>query len=511
MRGIVGALAGALLCAGLVTTAAVPAAEGSTAAFAPVLQPWAPCTAGSEVECSRLTVPRNYAHQDDGHTVSLALSRLRATRAPYRGLMVTNPGGPGASGRNRVSLRDDVPDGAGQHYDWVGFDPRGVGASTPALSCDTGYFGPDRPSFVPTSQALEHYWLKKTKGYAASCGTSAAKALLPFLTTRDTAKDMELLRRAYQAQATAARKPVLARLSYYGTSYGTYLGQVYATIFPTHVGRFVLDSVVDPDRYWYGSNLDQDVAFDDNLDAFFAWVAAHAGAYRLGSSGPAIRRGYDAMVAKLDKHPAADGRLGPDELGDALLRTAYGVDAWPSSASAYAQLVRRGNGAPLYAAYAADNLGSGNERGYAVYLAVQCTDRRRPSWAQQKKDAAAVHARHSFMAWNNTWYNAPCLEWPAPARTPVAVRGTDLTSRVLLVSETRDGATPYAGALHVRRLFPTASLIAGVGGRTHASSLNGVACVDDRIAAYLADGTVPRRLAGRRADVRCPAYPVPSP
>ncbi|MCZ4498948.1 MAG: alpha/beta hydrolase [Marmoricola sp.] len=485
----------------------------ATPTFTPVLQPWKPCSSGSEIECSRLTVPLDYAHQANGRTVSLALTRLRATRSPYQGLMVTNPGGPGSSGKQDVVLRDDVPDGAGARYDWVGFDPRGVGTSSPALHCDASYFGADRPSFVPTSQALMHYWLKKTKGYAAACGRSSAKALLPHMTTRDTAKDMELLRRAYQAAAPAARRATLADLNFYGFSYGTYLGEVYATIFPSRVGRFVLDGVVDPDTYWYGSNLAQDVAFDQNLNAFFAWVAQRDSRYHLGTSGPSIRRGYNALVKKLVKHPAANGRLGPDELGDAMLGAGYGVDAWPSTAASYARLVRHGDGEQLYASYRSDNAGAANERLYAVYLAVECTDRKRPSWAQQTKDTWRVHRTRPYLAWNNTWYNAPCLEWPAPARAAVKVSGAALASlgtKILLVSETHDGATPYAGALHTRRLFPTASLIAGVGGRTHASSLRGVDCVDNWIAAYLAAGTVPERLSGRRADARCSGYPTPS-
>ena len=106
----------------------------------------------------------------------------------------------------------------------------------------------------------------------------------------------------------------------------------------------------------------------------------------------------------------------------------------------------------------------------------------------------AVHRRAPFLTWGNTWYNAPCLTWQAPAHRKLAVTGSAVTAKILLISETRDAATPYAGALHVRRLFPTASLVAGVGGTTHASSLSGVACVDNAVGrTTCATGVVPTR------------------
>ena len=106
----------------------------------------------------------------------------------------------------------------------------------------------------------------------------------------------------------------------------------------------------------------------------------------------------------------------------------------------------------------------------------------------------AVHRRAPFVTWSNTWYNAPCLTWKAPSHNRLAVTGSSVTSKILLISETRDAATPYYGALVVRHRFPTASLVAGVNGTTHASSLSGVPCVDDTVASYLSTGLVPETL-----------------
>ena len=91
------------------------------------------------------------------------------------------------------------------------------------------------------------------------------------------------------------------------------------------------------------------------------------------------------------------------------------------------------------------------------------------------------------------------------------VTGRHVRSKILLVNETLDPATPYSGALKIRQLFPTASLIEGVGGTTHSGSLSGVACTDDTIGQYLTDGTVPQRVPGNRSDLQCPPVPQPEP
>jgi hypothetical protein len=121
-----------------------------------------------------------------------------------------------------------------------------------------------------------------------------------------------------------------------------------------------------------------------------------------------------------------------------------------------------------------------------------------------------VHRRAPFETWGNAWYNAPCLDWAGKPGKPVDVDGSRVPP-ILLISETRDAATPYAGSLEVRKRFPRSALIEGVGGTTHAGSLFGNACVDDTIAGYLATGVVPRRVKANRSDKRCRPLPQPDP
>ena len=127
-----------------------------------------------------------------------------------------------------------------------------------------------------------------------------------------------------------------------------------------------------------------------------------------------------------------------------------------------------------------------------------------------KRDNWRVFQQAPYVTWNNAWYNAPCLFWPAAAHKPVTIDGSKVKS-ALLISETLDAATPFAGSLEVRRRFPNASLIALPGGTSHANSLFGDACLDNQIADYLLTGKLPVRKAGDRADAYCKPLPVPDP
>jgi pimeloyl-ACP methyl ester carboxylesterase len=508
MRRVLAAAALLGLMAGSLTAAAAAQANPARGGpgYAPATIAWGTCAdAGLDArgaQCGYLAVPLDYGHPD-GTRIKLAVSRIRhrTPHAQYQGVMLVNPGGPGGAGRTLSVLGDYVPGGAGDAYDWIGFDPRGVGASRPALTCDGAYFSYDRPAYVPGTPELERAWRARAAGYARAC-RSAGGALLDQLRTTDTVQDMESIRRALGAE----------QINFYGFSYGTYLGQVYATLHPARVRRMVLDGNVDPRRVWYDANLDQDVAFDRNMRVYFGWLATYDRIYHLGTSAAAVERLFYAEQARLAKHPAG-GVIGPAELTDVFLQAGYYVFGWESVAGAFAAWVDDRDPAGLKALYdSGQPQGPGADNGYAVYLGVQCTDVQWPrSWHTWRTDTWRVHARAPFETWGNTWYNTPCLDWAGRPGRPVDVDGTNVPP-VLLISETRDAATPYPGSLEVRRRFPRAVLVEGVGGTTHAGSLFGDACVDDTVAAYLATGALPERVTANRSDKQCAplAPPVPT-
>jgi pimeloyl-ACP methyl ester carboxylesterase len=488
------------------TVATAVAGLATAAAAAPTGSPsigWGACTDSdlreAGAECGFLAVPLDY-RKPGGAKIQLAVSRVKHTTpdSQYQGVMLVNPGGPGGSGLGLSTLGSAVPKGAGDAYDWIGFDPRGVGASKPALSCLPDYFSPNRPDYVPTTAALERTWLARAKSYATACGGNNG-ALLEHMTTIDAAKDMDSIRAALGAR----------QINYYGFSYGTYLAQVYSTLFPSRIRRMVLDSNVDPRNVWYQANLNQDVAFQRTIEIWFGWLAKYDSVYHLGKTAKAVERTYFAAAEKLRAHPAG-GVVGPSEWNDVFLLAGYYQIVWLDLADALASWVNDGDPELVVAWYnAADS--PGNDNGYAVYAAVQCTDVQWPqSWAQWRRDNWSTYHRAPFETWGNAWFNAPCLYWPASADKPVNVDGRRVAS-ALLVDETLDAATPYEGSLEVRRRFPNASLIAEPGGTTHAGTLFGNACVDNQIADYLISGKLPARKPGNRADAICAPLPQPDP
>jgi pimeloyl-ACP methyl ester carboxylesterase len=491
-----GVAAGGVSASGASATKQQPATRQATIA-------WGTCDdeglQDAGAVCGTLEVPLDYSHPN-GTKIQLAVSMVRHTSpdSAYQGIMLTNPGGPGGSGLGLSTLGQFVPNGAGDTYDWIGFDPRGVGSSIPSLSCDPDYFGPDRPDYIPFTRAIERTWLARSKGYADACGADGG-ALLDHVTTIDSARDMDSIRQALGAD----------QINYFGFSYGTYLAQVYATMFPDRVRRMVLDSNVDPRNVWYQANLNQDIAFERNIKIWFGWLAKYDSVYHLGSTEKAVEKLWYAEQNQLRRQPAG-GQVGPDEWADVFLYAGYYQFFWLDLADIFAGWVHDGDADSLIAAYQGLD-GVGDDNGFAMYNATQCTDVQWPqSWNKWRVDNWITYFKAPFFTWGNAWYNAPCVFWPASAHKPLKINGRGVAS-VLLIDETLDAATPFEGSLEVRKLFPNSSLIAEPGGTTHAGTLFGNACVDDQIAAYLADGKRPARVRGDRADTFCDPLPQPVP
>jgi pimeloyl-ACP methyl ester carboxylesterase len=495
-------LAAATLAAAPLTAAAVAAPPASRAPASAL--DWGSCHDAwltySGAKCAKVAVPLDYRHPG-GRTIRIAISRIRHTSsaADYKGAILVNPGGPGASGLSMATIGSSVPHGVGDDYDWIGFDPRGVGASRPALRCVPNYFHLNRPDYRPRTHAIVSAWKHRARRYADRCAEDQPK-LIKHLTTPEVARDLNSIRRALGVE----------RISFYGYSYGTYLGQVFATMFPSHLKRLVLDSTVDPKRVWYDANIDQDLAFDRVINIWFSWVAKYHDTYRLGATRKAVRQHWYDALHQLARHPAG-GTLGPAEWSDAFLLAGYTRSTWLSLGRLFSRYVHGGHWRGVASFYRAYN-DTHDDNGYAVYLGVQCTDAPWPQhWSRWEQDSARVAADAPFLTWGNTWFNAPCLYWHAPARNrPIQVDGSHV-GKVLMIDERLDAATPFEGSLTVRRLFPHAALVAEPGGTTHADSLSGDDCVDNLIAKYLGSGALPARRAGDRADVTCQPLPDPVP
>ena len=498
--------------------ASPPAQAAPEATTSPLLRidqralDWEPCEdldplQGQTLECATLTVPLARDTEDTrdlAETVRIALSRVPATGTAEHTLVV-NPGGPGSPGRQWASLTHRrMPAELREIYDVVAFDPRGMGASTPAVTCDPDFFAPVRKDTVPADAAEEEALRADAEAYARACAENTGP-LLGHMRTEDTAHDMDAIRVALG----------LDRIDYLGYSYGSYLGTVYSALYPDRVRALVLDSVVDPDLPWYESNLRQSHALDRAADGFFDWVARHDATYGLGTDGADVADAYYALRAELRQSPA-EGVVGPTELEGAVIIVAYSGGGWPAVATALAARINDGDSAPLRALHETYGDDAGSDPSYGGYLAVQCTDaewpRDRRTW---RADAREVHQDAPFMGWHNIWYNAPCATWSEES-TPWFQVGEGAHEHpaydgdALIVHATADGATPVEGSYSLRERLPGSSLVIEDGGITHGVALTGNACVDEVVVDYLTEEVLPERGAGG-ADLVCAARPEPEP
>jgi pimeloyl-ACP methyl ester carboxylesterase len=479
-----------------------PGPGGSVSAGSSTVS-WHACRSSRTMRCGTIRVPLNYANPG-GRKLTLALSEVPATAPPSKrqGILLVNPGGPGASGLAWAGYAaQGLSPAVASEYDIVGFDPRGVGSSLPALHCDPSFFASERPNYIPANAAAEQVMKNRAKAYAAGCQKRFGW-LLPYLTTENVARDMNQIRAALDQ----------SKLNYLGYSYGTYIGQVYATLFPHRVRRMVLDSTVDPTGVWWADNIAQDYAFQARMQAFYAWAARYDRLYHLGSTAAQVRNSWYAAQSRLAAHPVADPSgpaIGPDEFDDTFEAGAYDNGYWPALAAALASYQQ---GSPGQLVYAFGQVGAQNENQFAVYNAVECADVAWPrNWSYWDAQTRKVYRSAPFEAWGNAWYNAACAFWPVhgPAK-PLRIGAKGLPG-ILMLQGTLDAATPYAGAQNAHRLLPTARMVVVEGGGNHGQSLAYPAntCVNGYLNRYLGTGELPTRPG--MVNATCPALPPPVP
>ncbi|MBB6419982.1 alpha/beta hydrolase [Streptomyces sp. AK010] len=520
--GAAGALVTATLIAGAVAAPTASASAGSghgqdreargaaiaAARAAKAGIDWQDCPAdwnlAKPIQCGYVTVPLDYA-KPYGKQIKLAVDRIgnTGTKAERQGALVYNPGGPGGSGLRfptRVTNKNAVWANTAKAYDFVGFDPRGVGKSTPISCVDPQEFvKAPKADPVPDSEADKLAQRKLAREYAEGCQERSG-AMLPHMTTPNTARDLDVIRAALGEK----------KLNFLGVSYGTYLGAVYGTLFPGHVRRMVVDSVVNPsrDKIWYQANLDQDVAFEGRWKDWQDWVAANDATYHLGTTRAAVQAKWLELRATAKENPLG-GVVGPAELISFFQSAPYYDSAWASTASVFSKYAAGDTQALVDAAAPdlSDTAGNASsENGNAVYTAVECADAKWPtSWRKWDRDNTRLHKDHPFMTWANAWMNLPCATWPAKQQTPVDVKTGKGLPGVLIVQSERDAATPYEGAVELHKRFKGSRLITEKDAGSHGVTGLVNPCINPRVDSYLLTG----KLDG--ADVTCAPHATPKP
>ncbi|MFE6359677.1 alpha/beta hydrolase [Streptomyces sp. NPDC057806] len=442
-------------------------------------------------QCATVPVPMDYA-DPGGRTIDIAISRIPSENpAARRGALLLIPGGPGGD-----SLGD--PSGKGQRlpqkvrdaYDLIGFAPRGMAPST-AVSCDVEYgdLAASRLRPWPATDGSVTENMTTARRVAAACAENGGE-LIRHISTANEARDLDRVRAALGERKVSA----------WGVSYGTYVGAVYAQLFPHRTDRFVLDSNNNPDpvrvvRAWLAA-FEQGV--EDVFPAFAQWASRPGNPDRVARTPEDVRSRFLALAARLDREPLPRPGANPpvldgNELRQAMLSAMYDPDDFPG----LAQLIRAAEKGEVPPAPP-----SPPEEVLQNYLGVGagsiCNDSAWPTDAAvYQKDVTESRAKYPLTA--GMPRNAMlCAAWPFPQKEP-AVRITDRgPSTILLVQNERDPATPLSGALKLREALGDRAVMVVNDATGHDAYLaNGTACGDRLVSRFLATGERPAR------DVHC--------
>lgn len=425
---------------------------------------WQACHGG--FQCTTIKVPLDYT-KPQGKTVSLAIVRLPARDKKHRiGSVLINPGGPGASGIDFAESRP-LPSEILNRFDLVGFDPRGVGQSSPVDCGDAEKLYSADP--VPDNAAETTALIDASQAYINACKAKYGD-VLPFLGTRNVARDMDQIR-------IALGEP---KISYVGFSYGTAIGQEYADLFPTRIRTMVLDGVVDVSQPGLAGAEAQGVAFQQALGDFVANCKTDTSCPLQPDPQAVIDRVQAATQAHPIPAPSADRPLGPGEFQLGVIEPLYSRSSWPELARALAQAAN-GDGSNLVS-LADSYLGIG---GFEVYFAVSCLDSAWPTGNPQAViEAGQSIARQAPNVGEATVTDyIRCALWPTPPQPLTAPKATGAPP-ILVVSTTNDPATPYDNGVKLAKELPHAVLITHEGDG-HTVYSQGDSCVDDAVDQYL--------------------------
>lgn len=475
-------LAGALLALLAAQVACTPGQSRQAASAGPAIA-WHAC-APKGWQCGRLAVPLDYA-DPKGPKIELALNRLPASNRQHRvGSLLVNPGGPGASGIQFAKDNVDLFSALTPYFDLIGFDPRGIGAST-AIKClsDSQLDAFNSADAVPDDPGEMQALIDQASTMAQGCEQESG-SLLGHVDTVSAARDLDQIRQALGE----------TKLTYFGFSYGTYLGDTYAHLFPQRVRALVLDSVLDPSLDETALTEVQAVGFERDLDDY---LQSCAGASKSACpfQTPDPRTELMDFLERLDRAPLA---VGGRQLNNALAMTGVAYTlydspaSWPALSLALARAFN-GDGGLLMQfadAYLERDSGGHYSNSIEANYAVNCLDHPAPSALSYFTQRAADLERMAPLMGPYVAYgDLPCAYWPVrPTGSPGPLTAAGAPP-IVLVGNTGDPATPYQWAQAVHSQLAGSILITRTGdghGGYDASS-----CVQRLVNAYLIDLTVP--------------------
>jgi pimeloyl-ACP methyl ester carboxylesterase len=444
---------------------------------------WSSCEGG---ECASFWVPLDY-HDPDGPAITIKAERHPATDpAQRRGSLLINPGGPGESGIEYLGFIGLDPSVTAK-YDVIGFDPRGVGQSTP-IDCLTDAQLDDYVAADPTPDTdaevkqMQDEWAR----YAQGC-LEKSWPLIEHVSTVEVARDMDIIR-----AVVGDRK-----LNYFGASYGTYIGATYAGLFPKKVGRMVLDGAVDPLASPHKTFLAQAVGFETALTAYLEYCV-DGGDCPLGDTVDEARNRLIKLLEDIDAHPlpAADGREVTEGIAFlGVILPLYSRDLWPYLTQALQQALD-GQGdvlavlADIYTKRQRD--GSYSSNAVEAQQPVNCLDHpEHKSLAQIEAAGPEFIDKAPVFGHAAMWFDYGCSNWPVKSTEQQPSFAAKGAGPIVVVGTTRDPATPYQQAVNLANELDSGVLLSR-DGDGHTAYHSGNACIDQAIDTYLADGTPPK-------------------
>lgn len=439
-----------------------------------------------DVECTRLRVPLDYT-KPTGDVITIGVLRYKATGQKI-GSLLTNPGGPGASGMasaaGMVSAYRKTE--LATKFDLIGFDPRGIGASEPTVKCLSG---PERDAErldldVDTSPAGIAQTEQENKAYAEKCaaGTKFGASMLANLGTRDVVKDMDVLRSALGD----------AKLSYVGYSYGTRIGTEYAETFPQNVRALILDGAVDPTQDQLASLVAQAAGFQKAFDEFVKWCREKKDCPLADDANTSFRQ----LTTPLIQKPVDVGgrKLSYNDAITAAIQAMYSEQLWPLLLNGLKEL-KNGEGETLLRLADAyfDRDDQGNYSTITdAFSAVHCVDDPRLTDKNALLETAKQYkAAAPFLDDGNPPGAAldSCAFWPAPVTGRTEPPKAEGIPPLLVISTTGDPATPYEAGVNLAKALNSRLLT--YEGVQHTVFLQGDPCVDAAGVKYLIDLTLP--------------------
>ncbi|GAA4298200.1 alpha/beta fold hydrolase [Streptomyces venetus] len=448
-----------------------------------------PLPKGGEWQCATMKAPLDW-NDPKGDTIDLELIRARTSGSESEriGSLIFNFGGPGSSGVAGLPSFGEDFETLRTRYDLVSFDPRGVGRSAPVF-CENdqqldAYFQQDA---TPDDASERTEFVDNTEDFNQACEQNSEKKL-PHVRTTDAARDMDLMRQVLGDN----------RLHYFGFSYGTELGGVYAHLFPKRVGRAVFDAVVDPTQNPEQSSLGQAEGFQLALDNFAEDCVSKTEKCPIGDSAQDVKNRIAALLNNLDSKPIPG--VFPRELTQSaatsgILQALYSQDLWETLTEGLKQAYD-GDGSILMLLSDSMNGRSKNgeyDNSVAAFTAVSCADAKpRYDTAYVQRKLPEFRAASPLFGDSLAWGMIGCTDWAVPGAADHPDVSAPGSAPILVVGNTGDPATPYEGA---RKMAD--ALGKGVGveltyrGQGHGAYDSKNTCVQGAVNGYLLDGKVP--------------------